>query len=259
MKLQRVTKGTVLTTALLAGMLFFTAAPVFAGEITADVDEGKVYQIAIPDENGGLQYYTREEAQKLYDEIQEQTEDKLLEKMDAVSGMETDQEKENAAVSAGMFRYKYRFVTDSSGMVYGTAERLTNYLDNQTSVNQPMKIAPYIEESWSIDTELTGRYKEAFFAAVGEEWKNTSTFSTELTLDVPAKHCVWLEFQPRYHYVKGKVQKYYVNRGPKKVTVIQESKPVYSKSIKTVLVNFDGKEVEVPDGVYIWKESGSGQ
>ena len=82
MKLQRAVRGTVLATVLVMGMSLFSVTSVLAGEIPVDSDQGRVVQIAIPNENGELQYYTGEKAQKLYDEIQKQTEDKLQQKID---------------------------------------------------------------------------------------------------------------------------------------------------------------------------------
>jgi len=254
MKLQCAMKRTLAAGALFVGMCLLTAAPVLAGEIPADTDEAKVVQIAIPDENGELQYYTGEEAQRLYDEIQEQTEDKLPETVDTLPETAKISLKENTAVPSGMFTYKYRFVKSRSGTVYGKPERITNYLRNQTSVSQSMSISAYTQKTWSIDTTLTGKYKDAFSAAVGAGWQNTSTFTTELTVNVPSKRRVWLEFQPRYQYVKGEVQKYYVTRGPRKVMVIQERKAVYSKSPKTVNVKLGKKRTKGPDGIYTWKE-----
>ncbi|MFR5073708.1 MAG: hypothetical protein ACLTDS_16970 [Bianqueaceae bacterium] len=63
-----------------------------------------------------------------------------------------------------------------------------------------------------------------------------------------------MNFSPRYRYVRGKAQKYYVTRGPIKTTVVEESKAVYSKSPKKIKVNINGKTTDGPDGIYIWKE-----
>lgn len=255
MKLQRTVRGTVLATVLVMGMSLFSVTSVLAGEIPVDSDQGRVVQIAIPNENGELQYYTGEKAQKLYDEIQKQTEDKLQQKIDILpETAKISLSKEDTVAPMGMFTYKYRFVKTSSGTVYGKKERITNYLKNQTSVSQSMSISAYTQKTWSINTTLTGKYKDTFSAAAGAGWQNTSTLSMELNINVPSKRRVWLEFQPRYNYVRGEVQKYYVTRGPKKVTVIQERKPVYSKSPKTINVTLGRKRSKGPDGIYTWKE-----
>ena len=65
----------------------------------------------------------------------------------------------------------------------------------------------------------------------------------------------WLEFKPRVNFVNGESQKYYVTRGPKKVTVVESSKKVYSESPRTVTMQLGDKNVKCPDGMYVWKES----
>ena len=55
------------------GMLFSNGIFVTAQETESDE---RVIQVAIPDENGELRYYTGEEAQKRYDQLEKQTEEK---------------------------------------------------------------------------------------------------------------------------------------------------------------------------------------
>ena len=231
-----------------AAMLCSGALSVAAQEETGE----RVIQVAIPNEDGILQYYTGDKAQEIYDQLE-----KIEEVPDTIAPEDESfqvYDSENIISPKGAFRYKYRFVKTASGSVYGSRERITPYLKNSTSVTQSMSVSANKSIGWSIDASLSGGYKTAFNAAVGASWQNTATISCELTVNVAPKKRTWLEFSPRYRYVCGKAQKYYVTRGPIKTTVVEESKAVYSKSPKKIKVNINGKTTDGPDGIYIWKE-----
>lgn len=109
--------------------------------------------------------------------------------------------------------------------------------------------------SWNVNASLSGGYKDAFNAAVGSGWCGTKSFSETLTINVAPHKKIRLEFKPRVNFVNGESQKYYVTRGPKKVTVVESSKKVYSESPRTVTMQLGDKNVKCPDGMYVWKES----
>ena len=118
-----------------------------------------------------------------------------------------------------------------------------------------MEVSVSASVSWNINASLSGGYKDAFNAAVGSGWCGTKSFSETLTINVAPHKKNWLEFKPRVNFVNGESQKYYVTRGPKKVTVVESSKKVYSESPRTVTMQLGDKNVKCPDGMYVWKES----
>ena len=67
---------------------------------------------------------------------------------------------------------------------------------------------------------------------------------------------MWLEFKPLLRYVSGKSQKYFIPRGPvKKITVVEESKSVYSTSPRNISMTLGGKTFTGTDGAYLWRET----
>ena len=60
---------------VIAGVGMFFSNGIFVTAREPESDE-RVIEVAIPDENGELRYYTGEEAQKRYDQLEKQTEEK---------------------------------------------------------------------------------------------------------------------------------------------------------------------------------------
>lgn len=237
-------------------LLILNTIPVLASQDTLSSDETEeIVQIALPDENGNVIFYTGDEAKIIYEKLQEQTLEEIpdmkINSNNEISELLLD---DNMIQPLGMFTYKYRFIKSSSGTKYGKTRRITEYLKNQTSTLQSKSVTGSTSVAWTIDTNLTGKYKDAFEGSVGIGWQKSSSFSQTLIVNVPAKKRVWLEFQPAIRYVKGEVQKYYVTRGPRKTTVIESRKAVYSTSPKTITMTLGGKTFKAPDGAYIWKE-----
>lgn len=147
-----------------AAMLCSGALSVAAQEETGE----RVIQVAIPNEDGILQYYTGDKAQEIYDQLE-----KIEEVPDTIAPEDESfqvYDSENIISPKGAFRYKYRFVKTASGSVYGSRERITPYLKNSTSVTQSMSVSANKSIGWSIDASLSGGYKTAFNAAVGASW-----------------------------------------------------------------------------------------
>lgn len=218
----------------------------------------QVTQIAIPDENGNLRFYTGIEAQKIYNQIEKEnvTEEINNNSLQGLFNYDTYKLSTNNGIdTCGMFTYKYRFVTSSKGTKYGSNRRISPILANGTSSKQSMEVSVSASVSWNVNASLSGGYKDAFNAAVGSGWCGTKSFSETLTINVAPHKKIWLEFKPRVNFVNGESQKYYVTRGPKKVTVVESSKKVYSESPRTVTMQLGDKNVKCPDGMYVWKES----
>lgn len=238
-------------TAVMIGVVFITMGSLSAyakQDISSKGEtEGEVIQVAIPDQNGNLKFYTGEDAKVLYNQAQNQT-------VEEIPKEEANKMDDNIFHPDGMFTYKYRFVTKSSGTKYGASNRITQYLKNETNTKQSMSVEASTSVSWGIDVSLSGEFKDAFEASVGGNWKKTSSFRETLNVDVPAKSTVWLEFKPLLNYVNGEAQKYYVTRGPVKTTIIESRKSVYSTSPRHISINIGKKSIMGPDGMYVWKQ-----
>jgi hypothetical protein len=242
----------VATFALVLGTFLIGSVPVAAATTN---ERARIIQVAIPNENGELQIYTGKDAQKIYENLDKQVIPRLE--------TETSQVNNPLAVASntnqlqGMFTYKYRFVQSTSGTKWGESKRISTYAGNGTSVQQSKSLNASTSISWSINTELSGSYKDAFSASVGSSWDNTSSFSEQFDINVAPKKRVWLEFKPKLKYVTGEVQKYYTTRGPIATTVIEERKSVSSTSPTKVKMTLAGKTFYCPDGAYVWKEDGN--
>lgn len=236
--------------------LFFSTSviPVFAST-SANLEHEKILQIALPDTNGNLRFYSGTQAQQVYQMLKADA-NKILPETSNIfmQGNETLRPTINPTPK-GMFTYKYRFIKQSEGFTWGTTKRISTYAVNCTNTTQSVSVNAHTSVSWSIDATLSNEFKNAFSSSVGIGWQHTSAFSETLTRKVQPKKRVWIEFQPRLKYVKGEVQKYYIPRGPvNKIPIVVSRKSVYSTSPTTIRVSFGGKNISCPDGVYIWKE-----
>lgn len=210
-----------------------------------------VTMVAIVNSQGELDYYKGEEAQFLYEKMQANT---LDEEVNPISRADNT-DKGRKIEGIGAFQYKYRFVKEKSGTKYGSEKRISNFLENRTSQLQQLDLQMETSTSWSINISLTGKYKEAFDASVGSGWANTSSFSQGISVNVAPQKKAWVEFKPLLRYVSGKVEKYYIPRGPvNKIPVIVESKSVYSTSPKNIQVKFQEATFKATEGAFIWKE-----
>lgn len=242
---------------LLLMLLFLTemsGLSVYASEI--DAESGDVVMIAVPDSNGNLMYYTGDEAKEVYTQITQQSSDiSTLEKVD--SSLEPSDLDINAEIEpCGPFYYKYRFVKEYGGQRYGNTKRISNYLENRTSQRQNLSTSVSSSTTWTINTVLTGEFKKVFKASVGASWSSNSVFSQTITMNVGPHKRMWLEFRPLIRYVSGKVQKYYIPRGPLyKRPIVVESRSVYSTSPKSVYIRLGNKSFVATDGAYIWRET----
>lgn len=160
-------------------------------------------------------------------------------------------------LNRGMFTYRYRFVQQMTGVTWGTSKRISTYVGNESSSKQSKKIHAATSVSWSINTTLSGRFRDVFVASVGGSWQHTSGFDETLTVNVMPKKRVWLEFKPRVKYIRGEAQKYYITRGSRQNTVITERRNVSTTSPTMITMTLGDKRISVPDGSYIWKEDGN--
>ena len=123
---------------LLLSLLFvnkISGLSVYASEI--DEELGEVVMVAVPDGNGKLNYYSGDDAKKVYTQIMQQS-DKILEEFNELEKVDKSFELPEIDVDPeiepyGPFHYRYRFIKESSGQIYGTSKRISNYLENSTS------------------------------------------------------------------------------------------------------------------------------
>lgn len=223
----------------------------------------RVLQMIVPQEDGTIRTYTGDEAQALYEEMQEEekNDENQVQLTSDVSEEDNDTSDESDDTSdegkdqiQGMFRYKYRFVKKSSGTKNGKSRRISNYLKNRTSKTQSMTVTGSTTQKWTISANLTGKYKKVFLSSVGASWQLNCGFTESLTVKVPPKKRVWLEFQPKYKYIKGESQKYYVTRGTTKKKIIEHKESVYSTSPKKITMSLGGSNFQGPDGTYTWMQ-----
>jgi hypothetical protein len=245
---------------LLLSLLFvnkISGLSVYASEI--DEELGEVVMVAVPDGNGKLNYYSGDDAKKVYTQIMQQS-DKILEEFNELEKVDKSFELPEIDVDPeiepyGPFHYRYRFIKESSGQIYGTSKRISNYLENSTSERQNLSTSVRSSTTWTINTALTGGFKDAFNLSVGGSWSTNSSFSQTITMNVGPNKKMWLEFRPLIRYVSGKAQKYYIPRGPiTKRAIVVESKSVYSTSPETVYMKLGGKSFMATDGAYVWRE-----
>lgn len=122
-------KRYLLTLALVLATTISTVIPVVAAPYEnsqGSSEQGKVIQIAIPDENGILQFYTGKEAQSIYQQLENETCADFLSDNSLSAPINTDNGGE---MPQGMFTYKYRFVKSSSArtvLMYG--KRIINIM-----------------------------------------------------------------------------------------------------------------------------------
>ena len=217
-----------------------------------DGEFGDVVMIAVPNENGGLKYYTGNEAKSLYMQIMNPSSTNISRDVQELMELPI----ENDLELRGPFTYRYRFVKESSGTKYGRSKRISNYLENRSSQTQNLQTSVSCSTSWYINTSLSGQFKKVFEASVGASWSRTSSFSQTITMNVGANKKMWLEFKPLLRYVSGKSQKYFIPRGPVKMKpIIVESKDVYSTSPKSISMTLGNKTFTGTDGAYVWKET----
>lgn len=223
---------------------------VYANE--RDGESGEVVMIAVPSGSGSFKYYTGNEAKSMYMQILHQSSVNMQEDFEILGEPLIEDEME----PTGPFTYKYRFIKESSGTRYGNSKRISNVLENRSSQTQKLQTSVSSSTSWSINTSLSGKFKQAFEATVGGTWANTSRFSQTITMSVGPNKKMWLEFKPLLRYVSGKSQKYFIPRGPvNKTPVVVESKYVYSTSPRSISMTLGNKTFTGTDGVYVWKET----
>lgn len=228
----------------------FSSLNVYAN--SEDGEAGEVVMIVVPDSNGTLHQYTGSEAKAVYAQILQQS--SISEPEESISSVDLPIEDE--IEPCGPFHYRYRFVKESSGVKYGPQRRISNPLENYSSETQQMQITASSRTDWTINTSLSGKFKEVFEAQVGGSWSKNSSFSQTITANVGPYKRMWIEFRPIIRYVSGKSQKYFIPRGPvPKRPIVVESKSVYSTSPRSVYVTLGNQRFMATDGVYVWKES----
>lgn len=220
--------------------------------------EGEVVRIDIPTEGGEFITLEGEEAKKWYMEATQETVKALIEDESIQNYMENVNDNSNRIMPYGAFKYQYRYVESKrTNNVKRTdlKRNVTNELTNYTSTTQSYQLTLNVSQSWTINSEVTGKYKDAVTTALGGEWGKSYSKSESLHINIEPGKIVQVQFVPIMDKSVGVSQKYYIPRGG------MSSKPIIEKSVSVTTYNpkyttckigpFTMKSVY---GAYIWIE-----
>lgn len=110
-------------------------------------------------------------------------------------------------------------------------------------------------QAWSINPEISGKYKEAVTLKLGGSWGKSYSKDETLHVNIAPGKTVQVQFVPIMDKSTGKAQKYYIPRGG------VSTKPIIEKSLAVTTYNpkyttckvgpFNLKSIY---GAYIWVE-----
>lgn len=169
----------------MALFLIFTMAlaPIKTFALSAK-DEGIITSILFI-EDGKQVYLEGEDAQQYYNRMmsQEEVENKILE------AREVNYINFNPQIEpkAGSVKYGYYYVQTSNGKSKGKPVRVTQYVQNKSSIVQGIDVSLSKTISWSINAEVTGKLKDAVIGSLGSSWTKSQTASTTIKLNVAPK------------------------------------------------------------------------
>jgi hypothetical protein len=245
----------------MATIIMMTAAPVNATEASPDSDDGDVVAILIPQENGEAVFIEGPAAAQAYEEIIAQFQ--MKEQQNRADEIFLNQEAVNSAnsspsgIRARMLTYKYRYIEKSRDNKYlysSQKKRITPELKNETSINQEHEFSINVSSAWSINGEITGKFKDAVIGKLGGSWEKSFNVNRTFLMKIPSRSKIWMEFTPYYRKSSGLSQKYYNVRGPIGTEVVVKSVSVTTYSPQSINMAFGSKQMSVPDGLYVWKE-----
>ena len=172
--------------------------------------------------------------------------------------MENVNDDSDRIMPYGAFKYQYRYVESKrTNNVKRTdlKRNVTNELTNYTSTTQSYQLTLNVSQSWTINSGVTGKYKDAVTTALGGEWGKSYSKSESLHINIEPGKTVQVQFVPIMDKSVGVSQKYYIPRGG------MSSKPIIEKSVSVTTYNpkyttckigpFTMKSVY---GAYIWIE-----
>ena len=223
-----------------------TSTTVFATEnINPDNATPRVIQVLIVSEDGN-EFYTGKDAERVFSEFNSTKIAAIpVEIEEKTSG--TIEEFKFDVHPLGAFSYKYRFLPDARNKtkVYGDYSIISDPWGNATSVQQTATISFTAKSSWSVNCNLTGKYKEVVEGSIGGDWGKEYSVETSHEQQVAPKKRVWLQYRPEYILHSGKAQKYYVARGSG-VLIVESSKDVDIREAYMRKITMNGKTYELP-------------
>lgn len=223
-------------------------------------DDGTVFRVDVPDENGNYITLRGLEAQKWYDDAVIETKKNLIEdekctKENINSKSNTDSEEK--AISRGAFHYRYRYIESEHKKDVKRNDlktNVTNELTNETSLTQSYDLNLKVSQSWTINSEVTGRYKKAVTAALGGSWGKSYSKSETLHVNIAPGETVQVQFIPIMDKSVGESQKYFIPRGPgHKEPYIEKSVKVTTYSPKYTRCKVGPFSFKTVYGAYVWK------
>jgi len=154
---------------------------------------------------------------------------------------------------AGSVKYGHYYVETSNGKSNGSTVRVMPYAKSTTSTTQAMDVSLSASSSWSINSSITGKWKDAVTASPGSSWTKTYSASITVRLSVAPRKTGWVESTPSMQYSIGCVERKFWDRTHRK-WIILSAKSVTAYSPLQITASFGGKTFKSPDGTYIFKE-----
>lgn len=128
-------------------------------------------------------------------------------------------------------------------------QRITQQWKNSSSITQSHTFSYSSSSEWSINLDVSGKFKEAVTVALGGSWTNKYSASDSVTMNVPAGKTMYMTYYPIMKNSWGYSQKWMKGRYSAPDTKMEEVW-VDTYSPKSIYNNLLKKNV--PDGVYEW-------
>ena len=240
--------------------LFILCFSSFASPKTNPLDlvEGEIVRIDIPNADGTYTTLTGEEAKRHYIEAYNwylTAQGNQVQQGEHTSNIVVPVAPEDKPSLLGMFSYKYRYIENrhiAEVKRFDQAKYVTNRLRNDTSINQRYTLTMYVSQSWDINSEVTGKYKEAVTLKLGGRWGKSYSISETLWADIPPHKTVQVKFIPIMEMSQGVAERYYVTRGPWKRTVVDRRVNVTTYNPIYRMCQVGKNKVKAVYGEYIW-------
>lgn len=130
-------------------------------------------------------------------------------------------------------------------------KRITEIWKNSSSITQSHSFSYTSSAAWSINADVTGKFKDAVTSKLGGSWTNSTGATDSVTMNVAPGKTMYMTFYPIMKNSWGYSQKWMRGRYSFPDTKMEEvwvdtysPKSVYNPKLKK----------NVPDGVYEWVE-----
>lgn len=216
----------------------------------------EVIRVDIPDEKGGYSSLYGKDAQLWYESCVNETEKEIKE----IQQIEENKQTNIDISLRGPFTYKYRYIEEKRTKDVKREDlkrNITNKLENRSSVMQTYSLSFKVSQSFEINSAVSGKYKDAVLAYLGSSWNKSYEKSETITVNIPPRKSLQVEFIPIMDKSTGYAQKYYKTRGSGNLskTIVENSIQVITYSPKYTECKVGNKYMKTIYGVYIWKEA----